>query len=203
MIQKFASLLAILFAFTAPQLSAGVTCGEKAPDFTLPSINGKDVSLAGFHGHYVVLEWFNHNCPFVQKFYSVGAMQKWQAQYTAKGVIWLTIDSTNPAHSDYVTAEAERDVFKQMKLASSDLLRDSNGKVGHLYGATNTPQIFIIDPNGVLIYQGAVDDNRSTDADDVETARNFLTAALDEALDGKPVSVTSSKPYGCSVKYAK
>jgi peroxiredoxin len=203
MIQKLASIATLLFAFTAAQLSAGVTCGEKAPDFSLPSVNGKDVSLASYHGHYVVLEWFNHNCPFVQKFYSTGSMQKWQAQYTAKGVVWLTIDSTNPLHTDYVTAEQERAVYTQMKLASSELLRDTDGKVGHLYGATNTPHIFIVDPNGVLIYQGAVDDNRSTDGDDVDTAHNYLKAALDEVLAGKQVSISSSKPYGCSVKFAK
>lgn len=195
----FATVL--LFA-SALQINASVSCGEAAPDFTLPEAGSGEVSLSQYSGHYVVLEWFNHNCPFVHKFYNVGTMQKWQEEMTGRGVIWLTIDSTNPTHRDHMDAQEAAKVYDDMHLHSTALLLDETGTVGHLYGATNTPQFFVIDPKGVLIYQGAIDDKRSTNSEDIERAHNYLIQALDEALDGNPVSKPVTRPYGCSVKYA-
>jgi peroxiredoxin len=201
--KRTALFIASILALAATQAIAAVRCGDKAPAFTLPSAMGGNVSLSDASGHYVVLEWFNHNCPFVHKFYEGGTMQKWQADAVAKGVVWYVIDSTNPAHEDHLTVEKAKEVYGSMHLASTALLLDETGATGRAYGATNTPQIFIIDPQGVLIYQGAVDDKRTSDSRDIAGAHNHLLHALDEALAGKPVSESATRPYGCSVKYAK
>jgi peroxiredoxin len=198
---KRIAFLAFITMIAITSLNASLNCGEQAPAFTLPAADGSKVSLESFRGKFVVLEWFNHNCPFVNKFYSCGAMQKWQAEETARGVIWLVIDSTNPSHQDYIPPETAGTVFAEMKFAATALLLDDSGTTGRLYGATNTPQIFIINPAGILIYQGAVDDKRTTSTDDVADAHNYLLAALDNALSGKAVKEATTHPYGCSVKY--
>lgn len=201
--KRTALLIASIIAFTATQAIAAVRCGDKAPDFSLTAAQGGTVSLEDARGHYVVLEWFNHNCPFVKKFYEGGTMQKWQADATSRGVIWYVIDSANPKHEDHMNQAEAKEVYKAMNIAATALLLDETGVTGHAYGATNTPQFFIIDPQGILIYQGAVDDKRSTDSRDIAYAHNFLWQALDEALAGKSVSKPVTMPYGCSVKYAK
>lgn len=195
---SLSTLFAVLFCLP---LQARVECGQSAPAFSLPSAKGGRVSLADYRGKVVVIEWFNHNCPFVRKFYDIGAMQKWQAQMTARGVVWLVVDSTNPTHPDYLTPEAAEATYGELHMAANALLLDPEGGVGSLYGATNTPQFFIVDAEGILVYQGAIDDRRTSDPDDVSVARNYVMEALERVLSGQPVSEDKTRPYGCSVKY--
>jgi hypothetical protein len=178
------------------------TVGQMAPDFTLTGGDGKTHSLSDFKGKFIVLEWTNPNCPFVHKFYDSGTMQKLQAQEAARGVIWLRINSGAPGHDGYQTVADIVPYEQANHVASTETLLDPDGKVGHLYGALHTPQMFVIDPKGTLIYAGGIDDKPSADQADIPTAKNFVAAALDDALAGKPVSVPISSPYGCSVKYA-
>jgi peroxiredoxin len=200
---KILSLISLCILALAPQTQGALLSGQPAPDFTLPSADGASVKLSSAKGHFVVLEWFNHNCPFVHKFYDSGAMQKWQEEMTAKGVLWYAIDSTNPKHEDYLTPEAARKSYKDMHLAATALLLDEKGVVGKLYGATNTPQVFLISPEGVLLYQGAIDDRRSSAAYDADNSHNYLLEAIHEAMSGGTVAEPATKPYGCSVKYGE
>jgi peroxiredoxin len=180
----------------------GPKVGAPAPNFSLPAADGKTYSLGDFKGKYVVLEWFNPGCPFVQKHYKSDNMQNLQKELTGKGVAWLTIDSSAPGNQGYLTpADANKQVA-EWKIDSTALLLDPNGKVGHEYGATNTPHMYVIDPSGKLIYSGAIDDKPSTDLDDVKTANNYVKDALEEAMAGKPVATPTSRAYGCSIKYA-
>lgn len=191
---------ALLVGATAAARAAAIV-GNKAPDFALADSNGHKHSLSSLQGKYVVLEWINYDCPFVQKHYGTGNMQELQKAYTGKGVVWLAINSSAPGkQGHYAPAEIESS-SKQHHAAFSAYLLDSDGTVGRAYGAKTTPHMFVIDPAGTLLYAGGIDDKPSTDAADVQTAKNFVRLALDEALAGKRVSVTSSQPYGCSVKY--
>jgi peroxiredoxin len=189
-------------AVTAGLCFSEVQVGQNAPDFTLKDTNGKTQTLSSYKGKYVVLEWYQPDCPFVRKHYGSGNMQKLQKEYTAKGVVWLSIDSSAPGE------EGNYDASKLNAFATRDgatrtaLMIDSDGKVGHLYGAKTTPDMYVIDPNGKLIYQGAIDNKRSTDQADVNRATNYVKAALDAAFAGKSVATTATAPYGCSVKYA-
>jgi len=182
--------------------NASVDIGTAMPDFSLKTPNGEQISLQEQRGHVVVLEWFNHNCPFVHKFYDSGMMQQWQAEAKAKGVVWLTIDSTNPAHHDFMTLDMATTVIGEMHIASTALLLDADGTVGRLFGATNTPEVFVISPEGVLIYHGAVDDRRNSDVNDVSKGNQYLINAIDAALAGDKADPAITRPYGCSVKYA-
>ena len=175
---------------------------EKAPDFKLTGIDGKTYSLGDYKGKYVVLEWNNFDCPFVKKFYGSGAMQNLQKEYTEKGVVWLTICSSAEGKQGYYDAEALGDMTAERKLAATAYLRDPDGTVGKLYGAKTTPHMFVINPEGVLIYVGAIDDKPSTNPEDIAAAQNYVTASLNLAMSGKPVEVKSTASYGCSVKYA-
>ena len=178
------------------------TVGSAAPDFSLPSAHGKTESLSKFKGKYVVLEWFNPGCPFVKKHYNSDNMQELQKEFTGKGVVWLTIDSSAPGEQGSLTPEEANKRIADWKMHSTALLLDPDGKVGHEYGATNTPHIFIVNPKGDVIYEGAIDSKPSTDASDIKGATNYVKAALTEAMAGKPVETTTTKAYGCSVKYA-
>ena len=149
----------------------------------------------------MVLEWFNSECPFVQKHYESGNMQALQARYTQKGVVWLGINSTSPNHSNYRDAARSQAILKQWKSVPSAFVLDPDGKVGTQYGARTTPHMYVIDPKGMLAYVGAIDDKPSISPRDIPTARNLVAAALDDSLSGKPVSTPSAPPYGCSVKY--
>lgn len=187
---------------TAGLCFSGVQVGQNAPDFSLKDTNGKTQKLSGYKGKYVVLEWYQPDCPFVRKHYGSGNMQKLQKEYTTKGVVWLSIDSSAPGQEGNYDA-AELNAFAARDgAARTALMIDSDGKIGHLYGAKTTPNMYIIDPSGKLIYQGAIDNKRSTDLADVNTATNYVKAALDAALSGKSVATTATAPYGCSVKYA-
>jgi peroxiredoxin len=173
--------------------AGGASVGDSAPDFTLEDLDGKPVTLSKIGG-VRVLEWVNPDCPFVQRHYKAGTMKKLAADYGAKGVTWLTINSTN-----YMDAEANRK-FAEAYGLSQRILVDQDGKVGHLYGAVTTPHMFVIDGAGTIVYAGAIDSDPRGSGEGVT---NYVAAALDEVLAGKPVTMPETTPYGCSVKYAK
>jgi peroxiredoxin len=188
-------------AAVAGQASAAALVGQPAPAFTATDSNGKPQSLADYKGKFVVLEWNNDECPFVGKHYGSGNMQSLQKTYTGKGVVWLTINSAALGKEGNVDAAQANAIVKQRGAAPSAYLLDPKGDVGRAYGAKTTPHMFVIDPQGRIVYAGGIDDKPSTDVADVKTARNYVKAALDEAMAGKPVSVPVSQPYGCAVKY--
>jgi peroxiredoxin len=200
--KKFvATLLAVSMAVLAFAAQAAVAPGQAAPEFSLVDINGKVQKLSDYRGKYVVLEWFNSECPFVQKHYESGNMQALQARYTQKGVAWLGINSTSPRHSNYRDPARSQAILKEWKAAPTAFVLDPDGKVGKQYGARTTPHMYVIDPKGTLVYVGGIDDRPSTSQRDIATARNLVAAALDESLSGRPVGTPSAMPYGCSVKY--
>ena len=198
---KRASLLALsissLFAGTA--LAAAVV-GQPAPAFTATDLAGKPVSLADFKGRTVVLEWHNFGCPFVQKHYRSGNMQALQKKYGGE-VVWLSVNSTNAGHQDYQSPAQLTKALAEAGATPTRFVMDEPGTVGLAYGAKVTPHMYVIDPAGKVVYNGAIDDKRSTDVADVKTARNFVVAALDELKAGKPVTNASNAPYGCTIKY--
>ena len=177
-----------------------VISGQAAPNFTLTDSNGQKHSLSDYKGKFVVLEWFNPDCPFVKKHYS-GNMQLLQKEYTSHGVIWLSINSSAPGKQGSYTPQGFNKFMTEKAASPTAVLLDTDGKVGHLYAAKTTPQMFVIDPQGVLIYQGAIDDIPSTNVEDMTKAKNYVREALDSAIYGKPVVVNTTKSYGCSVKY--
>lgn len=185
-----------LFAADAPKV------GTPAPSFSLSAADGKTHSLGDFKGKYVVLEWFNPGCPFVQKHYTSDNMQALQKEFTGKGVTWLTIDSSAPGEQGHLTAEQAKKQMSDWKMGTTALLLDPDGKVGHEYHATNTPHMFIINPEGKLIYEGAIDSKASPNPDDIKSSTNYVKVALEEAMAGKPVENAQTKAYGCSIKYA-
>jgi peroxiredoxin len=198
-----------LLVLTLTALSAGVLCateapkvGAPAPNFTLPDAGGKTHSLGEYKGKYVVLEWFNPGCPFVQKHYTSENMQKLQKEFTGKGVAWLTIDSSAPGAQGSLTPEEAKKQLADWQMNPTALLLDSSGNVGHEYHATNTPHMFVINPEGKVIYAGAIDSKASTDPGDIKSSTNYVKSALEEAMAGKPVSTGQTKAYGCSIKYA-
>ncbi len=175
---------------------------QMAPDFALAGIDGKTYKLSDFKGKYVVLEWNNLDCPFVKKHYGSGNMQALQKKYTDKGIVWLTICSSAQGKQGYYEPAALQELTKEKKLSSTAYLRDADGKVGKEYGAKTTPSIFIVNPEGTLIYAGAIDDKPSPDPNDIPGATNYVAACLDASLAGKAVATKSTVSYGCSVKYA-
>ena len=189
----------------AAMLAAGwawaARVGERAPDFTATDSNGKTHTLSEYAGKYVVLEWTNRDCPFTKKHYASGNMQQLQREWTSRGIIWLTVASSAPGAQGYVTAAQENEYLKETGAAPSAVLLDPTGQLGHLYDAKTTPHMFVINPQGTLIYDGAIDDRPTTDLGDVKGARNYVSLALEEAMAGKSVGVPTSRPYGCSVKY--
>ncbi len=191
-------LLACLLLPTTAMAEAVV--GKPAPAFSAPDAEGKSHSLADYQGQWLVLEWFNKDCPYVKKHYGSSNMQNLQAKYADK-VQWLTIVSSAEGKQGYLSAEAAQQVIAEQKLASVALLLDSDGVVGKAYGAKTTPHIFIINPKGDVVYAGAIDDNDSASPAVIATSKNYVAAALDEALAGKPITTSSTRPYGCGVKY--
>jgi peroxiredoxin len=197
---KFA-VACLLLVLAVPVLALRV--GEAAPAFTATDSYGHQHSLTQYQGKFVVLEWHNQGCPYVRKHYESGNMQKLQKYWTSKGVIWLTVISSAPGEQGYVTAGQENDYVKQMGAAPTAVLLDPQGSLGHLYGAKTSPHMFVINPQGQLIYEGAIDNKPTTDQSDIAGATNYVAAALEQAMAGKPVAVATSRPYGCSVKYAR
>jgi len=194
----FALLLGCLVA--TPALGK-VVVGAPAPDFTLIDSNGKSRSLSEFKGKIVVLEWNNPDCPFVGKHYGSGNMQKQQADATAAGVIWLTINSSATGKQGDIDGPGANAYIAKVGSKQTAYLLDPQGKVGHLYGARTTPHMFVIDKDGVLRYMGGIDSIKSTDQDDIAKAIQYVPQVLAELAAGKPLSVTTSEPYGCGVKY--
>ena len=182
-----------------------LTVGTPAPAFTATDTRGASHSLAGYAGKWVVLEWFNHGCPFTKKHYAlvngVGNSQAMQQEYTRRGVIWLSVVSSGPGRQGYTSAKKAEDMARDKGAAPTAIIRDTAGVLGRLYGARNTPQYAIVDPQGVLRYAGAIDDRNSASAKDIAGSTNYVRAALDAGLAGQPISVAQTQPYGCEVKY--
>ncbi|SIR70537.1 thioredoxin family protein [Pseudacidovorax sp. RU35E] len=183
------------------QAHAAPTVGQKAPDFVAVDTNGQRHQLSDFAGKYVVLEWTNPGCPFVRKHYGSGNMPATQKAATARGAVWLAINSTERAASDYLPPAELAAWMKAQSGAPTAVLMDEDGIVGQAYGARTTPHLFIIDPKGVLVYAGGIDSIASARPDDIRTATNYVNQALADAFGGRPISAASTKPYGCSIKY--
>lgn len=179
-----------------------IRVGAPAPAFTATDSNGKTVSLSDFKGKTVVLEWTNHDCPFVRKHYTGNNMQTLQKKWTGQGIVWLTVISSARGEQGYVTPEQANKLTAERSASPSAVLLDPKGEIGRAYGAQVTPHIYIIKGDGTLAYMGGIDDKPTTRLDDLKGAKNFIDAALTELAAGKPVSVTTSRPYGCTVKYS-
>jgi peroxiredoxin len=193
-------LLPATLAFVAAGAIAS-TPGAPAPDFSVTDTAGKAVKLSDYKGKFVVLEWTNPECPFVQKHYNSKNMQDLQKEWGAKDVVWLTINSTNQTSSEFKTGAQMDAWLKTQGAAPKSALIDSSSATGRAYAAKTTPHMFVVDPTGKVLYNGAIDDKRSANPADAKTAKNYVRAALTEATAGKPVTVASTTPYGCSVKY--
>ncbi|HTJ23065.1 MAG TPA: redoxin domain-containing protein [Gemmatimonadaceae bacterium] len=185
----------VIVGAQAPQI------GGLAPSFTATDTKGQPQALSRYRGRWVVLEWFSFACPFTRKQYDSGNMQRLQSTYTEAGVTWLSIVSSAPGREGYLTAERTNERAAQLRTAQTAIIRDTSGVIGHLYGARNTPHMFVIDPQGRLVYAGAIDDKVSTDTADVAKAHNYVAAALDEAMHGRAVTTPLTQPYGCTVQY--
>jgi peroxiredoxin len=196
-----AAVVAALVAWPGAPLQAAPQVGAPAPAWTGVDSNGKTHSLADFRGKTVVLEWTNHDCPYVMKHYGSGNMQALQRDATAKGVVWLAVISSAPGEQGFVSgAEANR-IAADRKAAPTATILDPDGSIGRAYGARTTPHMYVIDGNGTLVYMGGIDDRPTADKADVAGARNFVRAALDDLAAGRAVATSTSRPYGCSVKY--
>jgi hypothetical protein len=188
-------------ALLTGQALAAATVGAPAPDFSLSDSNGQTRTLSQYKGKTVVLEWNNPGCPFVHKHYESGNIPRQQAAATGAGVVWLTINSAAAGKQGDIDAAGAKAFVAQYHAAPSAYLFDRDGKVGHLYGAKTTPHMFVIDAAGTLRYMGGIDSIPSTDPEDIARATQFVPQTLAELKAGKSVSVTTSQPYGCSVKY--
>lgn len=175
--------------------------GQPAPDFSATDSNGKTHKLSDLKGEYVVLEWLNHSCPFVRKHYDSGNMQETQAMVTATGATWLSVVSSAPGKEGYMTPEQTNAAIKKNGAHPAAVLLDPDGDLGKQYGARTTPHIFIIDPEGTLVYQGAIDSVRSTNQADIKGAKNYVSAAFASLSSSQPIEDADTAPYGCSVKY--
>jgi len=194
-----AVLLAALVSLSAA--GQAVHVGAPAPAFTATDSNGQTETLDQYRGKYVVLEWHNQGCPYTRKHYVSGNMQALQKEWTAKGVVWFTVISSAPGQQGYVTPDEENAYLAQMRAVPTAVLMDPQARLARLNNAKTTPEMFVIDPQGKLIYAGAIDDRPTPDPEDVRGARNYVSDALTEAMTGKPVTMPYTRSYGCSVKY--
>jgi peroxiredoxin len=188
-------------AAIAPSAFAVAVPGQPASEFVLVDVTGRTHKLSDYRGRHVVVEWFNAGCPFVQKHYESGNMQSLQKRWTERGVAWLVVNSTHPQSADYRDTARSQALLRDWNMAPTALMLDLDGKVGTAWGAKATPHMFVVDPKGTVIYAGAIDDTPTWKPEDVKTARNHVSGALEDALAGRPVRVASTPPYGCSVKY--
>jgi len=191
------TLLLTCFNFVYAEVKPGMA----APDFSLKDMTNIERKLSDFKGKFVVLEWFNKDCPFVKKHYGAQNMQALQKKYTDKGVVWLSMYSSSKGKQGYQEPEEALKTVKELKASSTHQLADASGKVGQMYGAKTTPHIYIINPDQKVIYAGAIDDNSSSDPAVIPQSKNYVSATLDLAMNGKSVEVQNTKPYGCGVKY--
>jgi peroxiredoxin len=175
--------------------------GQPAPTFAVTDTKGKSHTLESYKGKWVVLEWFNHDCPYTKKHYGSDNMQSLQREYTGKGVVWISVLSSARGKQGYRSVAEANEEMVEKKASPSFIVRDTVGTLGRMYGARATPQLFVIDPEGVLRYAGAIDDKPSARAKDIQAANNYLKAALDAGLAGQPIAVATTQPYGCDVKY--
>jgi len=196
--KKTLILLATMVLTTAVQ---AVEIGKPAPDFTATDINGKTVKLSDYKGKIVVIESYNSDCPYCHNQYKTGAMQALQRDLAAKGVVWLLVNSVNPKNFSHRTPEQARQEMAAAKMDVTAWIDDSSGAVGHLYDMKTTPDMYVINKDGILVYEGAID-NQPDPFHDPSKAQNYVSQAIDALLVGKPITVSETKPYGCSVKYA-
>jgi peroxiredoxin len=192
-------IIAILFpvsAYAAPEL------GAPAPSFTGQDSHGNEINLSDFLGKRVVLEWTNHECPYVLKHYDSENMQKLQKEMKEKDVVWLTIASSAPGNQGFTDPEMANQITSKTGAAPQARILDPSGEIGKLYQAKTTPHMFVIDKDGSLAYMGAIDDTPSANKSDVESAKNYVKNAIDALEKGQPVRPASTQPYGCSVKYS-
>lgn len=194
-------LLFIVATLFAVEAAAAPRPGEPAPDFSATDSRGHTVRLSALRGHHVVLEWTNHECPFVRKHYGSGKLQALQKDATARGVTWLSVISSAPGKEGHVDGARADQLTRERGAAPTAVLLDESGAVGRAYAAKTTPQLFLIDPQGRLLYLGAIDSIASADVEDIARAQPYFRQALDEALAGKPVSRPLTRPYGCGIKY--
>lgn len=179
---------------------ATATVGQAAPDFSATDTGGKTRQLSDYKGKLVVLEWTNPGCPFVQKHYN-GNMQSLQKEFAAKGVVWLSLNSTETGNGDYLTPAKLAGWMGEKQASATAILMDESGKIGQLYGAKTTPHMYVVSQQGRLVYAGAIDSIASAQVDDIKTAKNYVRQGLNEALSGKAITLASSRAYGCSIKY--
>ena len=202
---KRTSFLVMIFAaalLAIPLMMWAAKVGDSAPNFSATGSDGKTYRLADYRGKFVVLEWHNNGCPYTQKHYDSGNMQRLQKEWTERGVVWFTVISSAPGKQGFVTADQENTYKQKMQAAPTAALLDPSGEVGHLYEAKTTPQMVVINPQGTIVYAGAIDDHSTSDSSDIPKSKNYVDLALSEATGGKPVGIPTSRPYGCSVKYA-
>lgn len=192
----------VLLLMLALPVYAAPEVGKAAPDFKTTDIDGKEFSLSALKGKKVILEWTNHQCPFVVKHYGSGNMQATQKAATDKGVVWVSIVSSAEGNQGHVSPEEARTITTEQKASPSVKILDPSGEIGHLYDARTTPHMFVIDEAGKLAYAGAIDSNSSPNPETIKGATNHVLAALDDLEAGRPVAVSSTQPYGCGVKYA-
>ena len=193
-------LLSIITVFSL-STHANVSVGKAAPDFTGVDSNGNKHSLSDFKGKTVVLEWTNHDCPYVKKHYNSGNMQQLQKNATDNGVVWLSIISSKPGKQGHVSGKQANELTQSRNAAPTAVILDETSEIGRLYGAKTTPHMYIIDKTGQLVYMGGIDSIPSSNESDIAKANNYVTAALDAMAAGKPVKDSVTRPYGCSVKY--
>lgn len=197
----FFSTIGVAALCCASVAHADAVPGQAAPAFETKDANGKDQKLSAYKGKWVVLEWTNKDCPFVRKHYESKNMQTLQKTYTQKGVTWLSVLSSSKGKQGYLEAADAKANAATVGASPSALLLDPTGTIGKAYGAKTTPHMFVIDPKGVVVYAGAIDDNNSADPSVIAKSKNYVAAALDAGLAGKPIETATSQPYGCSVKY--
>jgi peroxiredoxin len=197
------SIAAFAIALCVSAADAAVEVGKPAPEFTVAASDGKTHSLSEYKGKYVVLEWLNHGCPYVKKHYETKNMQALQKEMAGKGVVWLSVISSAPGQQGYADASQANADAKASDASPAAILLDEKGEVGHLYEAKTTPHMFVVSPDGTLIYKGAIDDQPTFDKETVAGAKNYVRQAIDESSAGKPVSEPATNAYGCSIKYSK
>ena len=185
-----------------PSWGAAAKVGEPAPGFTSPATSGSPVSLGSYKGKVVVLEWTNHDCPYVKKHYETSNMQSLQREATGQGVVWLTLISSSPGTQGHVTPAQADELTSTRKAAPTAVLLDEKGVVGRMYGATNTPHMYVVDKAGLLVYAGAIDDRPTSRRADVPGANNYVRAALEAVAASQPVKTPVTRAYGCTVKYS-
>jgi peroxiredoxin len=195
------SILSAVVALGAPSRMIAAKVGQPAPEFTGTASNNQTYRLADYRGKFVVLEWHNNGCPYTQKHYNSGNMQKLQKQWTARGVVWFTVISSAPGKQGYMDANGENNYMAKMGAAPTAALLDPTGAIGHAFDAKTTPEMIVINPQGVIIYDGAIDNRPTDDVKDIPGATNYVNLALGQGLAGKVIETAATRPYGCSVKY--